>query len=180
MAIAANILVVAFEIVGLRIAIADRGVRILAYYTQISNIVALVSSLAFLVLGSAAAPLRYLSSCMLVMTFLITVCVLIPMGGDFKKLMLLDNGLYHHTLCPIVSVASYVLWEAHASMPLIPIAATMVYGFTLLGINAARKVDGPYPFFRVYKQSLRATVLWVIALIAIITAISLGVAAVAK
>lgn len=180
MAIAANILVVAFEIVGLRIAIADRGVRILAYYTQISNIVALVSSLAFLVLGSAAAPLRYLSSCMLVMTFLITVCVLIPMGGDFKKLMLLDNGLYHHTLCPIVSVASYALWEAHASMPLIPIAATMAYGFTLLGLNAARKVDGPYPFFRVYEQSLRATVLWVIALIAIITAISLGVAAAAK
>ena len=31
--------------------------------------------------------LRYLNTCMLVMTFLVTTCVLIPMGGDPKKLL---------------------------------------------------------------------------------------------
>ena len=179
MAFAANVLIIAFEIIGLRIAIAKRGALIFTFYTQLSNILTLISSAAFLVLGSAAAPVRYLSSCMLVMTFLITVCVLVPLGGDFKRLMLQENGLYHHTLCPIISVASYVLWEPHASMPMIPVIITMVYGFTMLGLNAARKVDGPYPFFRVYEQSKLATVLWTAALIAIIAAISLGVSALA-
>ena len=179
MATLANLAVIVLEVLGFRVSIGSRRWKIFAFYTQLSNLVTLASSVAFLLAGAAAAPLRYLSSCMLVMTFLITVCVLVPLGGDFKRLMLQENGLYHHTLCPIISVASYVLWEPHASMPMIPVIITMVHGFTMLGLNAARKVDGPYPFFRVHEQSKLATVLWTAALIAIIAAISLGVSALA-
>ena len=50
------------------------------------------------------------------MTFLITAFVLVPMGGGLKKLMFSGNGLYHHTLCPVLSVLSYLLWEPHASI----------------------------------------------------------------
>ena len=110
MPLAANIAVIILEVMGLRISITDRRWKILAFYTQLSNLVTLASSVAFLLLGATAAPLRYLSSCMLTMTFLVTLLVLVPMGGGFEELMLSGNGLYHHTLCPIISVTSYVLW----------------------------------------------------------------------
>ena len=53
-------------------------------------------------------------------------------------------------------------------------------GLIMLYLNGIRKVDGPYPFFRVHNQSVLATVLWMIVLTAVITAISAGVAAVAR
>lgn len=175
MPLAANIAVIILEVMGLRISITDRHWKILAFYTQLSNLVTLVSSVAFLLLGATAAPLRYLSSCMLTMTFLVTLLVLVPMGGGFENLMLSGNGLYHHTLCPIISVASYVLWEPHASPWLVPVAVTTIYGLVMLYLNWKDRFDGPYPFFRVHNQSRRATVMWVLVLIAVITAISLGV-----
>ena len=84
MPLAANIAVIILEVMGLRISITDRSWKILAFYTQLSNLVTLASSVAFLLLGATAAPLRYLSSCMLTMTFLVTLLVLVPMGGGFE------------------------------------------------------------------------------------------------
>ena len=175
MAMAANILVIVLEILGLRISIADRHWKIFAFYTQISNIITLLSSAAFLAFGASAAWLRYLRTCMLTMTFLITLCVLVPMGGGFKTLMLSGNGLFHHTLCPIISVFSYILWEPHSNLWLLPVAVTTIYGLVMLFLNWKRVFDGPYPFFRVHNQSLTATVLWMLGLIAFICTISLAI-----
>lgn len=180
MAVVANMVVVVLEAMGLRISVEDRRWQVLAYYTQLSNLVTLASSVAFLLLGAKAAPMRYLSSCMLAMTFLVTLLVLVPMGGGFRKLMLSGNGLYHHTLCPVVSVASYVLWEPHASPWLLPVVVTTAYGLMMLYLNWRRRFDGPYPFFRVHEQGRAATVLWTLVLVAAITAISLGIAWVAR
>lgn len=81
---------------------------------------------------------------MLAMTFLITAFVLVPMGGGLKKLMFSGNGLYHHTLCPVLSVLSYLLWEPHASIWLLPVAVTFLYGIIMLIMNVKEKFDGPY------------------------------------
>ena len=180
MAVAANILVILLEILGLRISISDRHWKIFAFYTQISNLITVLSSAAFLMFGASAAWLRYLSSCMLTMTFLITLCVLVPMGGGFKTLMLTGNGLYHHTLCPILSVLSYVLWEPHSNIWILPVAVTTAYGLIMLNMNWKRTFDGPYPFFRVHNQSAAATVFWMQGLIAFIAAISFAVNALAE
>ena len=179
-AIAANIVIVVLECVGLYISVSARRWQIFAYYTQLSNLVTLLSSLLFLVLGARVAPLRYLSTCMLVMTFLITAFVLVPMGGSFQKLMLSGNGLYHHTLCPILSVCSYLLWEAHAALWLLPVAVTLLYGIVMLFLNARDRFDGPYPFFRVRHQSVAATVIWMAALIGLITLIDFAVIRVSR
>ena len=179
MAIAANILAIVFGCMGLRLSL-PRGWRIFSFYTQISNIVALVSSSAFLIFGANVSWLRYLAACMLMMTFIVTVCILVPLGGGFDDLMLSGVGLYHHTLVPLISIASYVLWEAHAACWQLPVAVTMAYGFTMIGLNAAKRFDGPYPFFRVHEQGVPKTVLWVIALLALISAISLGMAAITR
>lgn len=179
-----NLLVLALEARGLSLSIADRRWMILIFYTQLSNLLATASSLLLVILGQPAwvTVLRYLSTCMLVMTAAVTVCVLIPMGGDPKKLLWSGNGLYHHVLCPALSTISYVFAEAHAPAAAIvlPIAVTLAYGLTMLWLNARRVVDGPYPFFRVYEQSHLATVLWVLVLLAVVTVISAGVLLVAR
>ena len=182
MSIAINIAVIILEIIGMRISISERKWKIFAYYTQISNIITLVSSFVLVTARSneLSAVLRYLSSCMLTMTFMITMFVLVPMGGGFRKLMLSGNGLYHHTLCPLLSVTSYVMWEQHSSLWILPTVLTFIYGIIMLVMNGKGLFDGPYPFFRVRNQSKLATVVWMVVLIGIITAISIGICKVAK
>ena len=182
MSIAINIAVIVLEIIGLRISTSERKWKIFAYYTQISNIITLVSSFVLVTARSneLSAVLRYLSSCMLTMTFMITLFVLVPMGGGFRKLMLSGNGLYHHTLCPILSLTSYIMWEQHSSLWILPTALTFIYGIIMLVMNGKGLCDVPYPFFRVRNQSKLATVVWMVVLIGIITAISIGICKVAK
>ncbi|MDO5106637.1 MAG: hypothetical protein Q4D39_00030 [Coriobacteriaceae bacterium] len=179
MAIVANILAIIFGLAGFRLSI-SRGWAVFAFYTQISNLIALLSSAALIAFGASAAWFRYLGACMLAMTLAVTLFVLVPMGGGFERLMLSGVGLYHHTLCPLISIASYVLLEPHAHTWAIPVIVTTVYGLTMLYLNAKEVFDGPYPFFRVNKQGKVATVLWTAALIALISAISLGISALAR
>ena len=182
MSIAINIAVIVLEIIGLRISTSERKWKIFAYYTQISNIITLVSSFVLVTARSneLSAVLRYLSSCMLTMTFMITLFVLVPMGGGFRKLMLSGNGLYHHTLCPILSLTSYIMWEQNSSLWILPTALTFIYGIIMLVMNGKGLFDGPYPFFRVRNQSKLATVVWMVVLIGIIAALSIGICKVAK
>ena len=175
MGIIANILIIIMEIIAFRISFKRIRWEMFIYYTELSNLITLISSAAYLLTGEKAAPLRYLSACGLTMTFLVTLCILVPMGGGFRKLMLEENGLYHHTLVPVLSVLSYVLWEDHSTLWLLPVVLTIVYGLTMMYLNVIGKMDGPYPFLRVRHQSRRATILWFFALIGVITAISFGV-----
>ncbi len=176
-----NILVIILECVGLWISVRARKWKVFVFYTQLANMVALLSSIAVVLTGMNryAVMLRYLSSVMLLMTFLITLCVLVPMGGGFKKLMFDGNGIYHHTLCPIISIASYVFLEEHLTVLALPIAVTAVYGLVMLALNILKIYDGPYPFFRVYKQGVLKSILWFIALPVIITAVSMCIAFIA-
>ena len=49
----------------------------------------------------------------------------------------------------------------------------------LLYLNYIRKADGPYPFFRVHRQSVQASVIWVLVLLALIGGISLAMCLIA-
>ncbi len=175
MAIAANIIIIVLEVIGLYLSAKRGGWKILQFYTQLSNIFALLSSILFLLVGEKAAWLRYTAVCLLTMTFLVSLFILVPMGAGFKKMMLTNSGLFHHTLCPILSFVSYALWEPHSSVWFLPVILTFIYGMIMLYLNWVEKVDGPYPFFRVRHQSALATVLWYVALTGSITLISLAV-----
>ena len=180
-ALIANMIVIILELAGFNIS-RSRGLMMLAFYTQLSNLVTLVSSVCYIINSGAAftAAMRYLSTVMLIMTVLVTLFVLIPSGAGFRRMMLSGNGLFHHTLCPAVSVTSYILWETHSSMWVIPVIVTLVYGIAMLYLNHKEVVDGPYPFLRVHEQSVKATVIWMVVLILLIAAISLAVAFIAK
>ena len=176
---AINLIVIVLEIRSIPLSSDVTKLRSLVFYTRLSNIVTLVSSLLLVIFGQpeAVTIARYLSTCMMVMTFFVTTCVLVPMGAPAKKLLWSGSGLYHHILCPMISTASYILFEKHAGYGLIwlPAVITLVYGLVMLFLNAKEIVDGPYPFFRVRNQSVKATVLWMIVLFAAVTAISAAV-----
>lgn len=177
----ANILVIILVTIG--IAVSRRhSLILLIFYTQLSNMVALISSVAYLINSGSelTITLRYLSTVMLTMTVLITLFVLVPSGAGFADMMLSGNGLYHHTLVPLISITSYFMWEQHSSRWYVPVIVTMIYGFVMLCLNYAKVIEGPYPFFRVYEQSKKASVLWMIGLTAFISLISLAVVFLAR
>ena len=164
-----NLALVLLELRGFYLSLKEGGsLRIFVYYTEISNLVSLVSSLLFVLLGQTlfVTRLRYLACCMLVFTFFVCLCALMPMGAEPRALFLEGHCFYLHTACPVISTLSYILFENHAGKGMIAfsVGVTLLYGFTMLFLNAIGKVDGPYPFFRVREQSGKATVLWMAVL----------------
>lgn len=179
MAICANLLLLLLEYAGLRISISERKWKVFAYYTQISNMLTVLGSLGFVLLGQrpAVTALRFTSASMLTMTCLISIFAPASMGGGFQKMMLSGNGLYHHTLCPALSVASYLLRETHvptAGAMLLPAALTLLYGLTMVWVNAKGFFTGPYFFFEVRRMKAFATALWMSAIMVFITLIAYG------
>ena len=169
-----NIMIIILEIIGISRRPGGFSWKMFAFYTQLSNACAFAASVIFLVTRGSepAVYIRYLAVCMLMMTMFVTLAILVPMGAGFRKMMLTGNGLYHHTLCPVLSVVSYILFEPHVSAWLLPALVTLGYGIIMMVLNAKGLVDGPYPFFRVRNQSRAATVGWTAALFAAISGIS--------
>ena len=176
-----NLILLALGAVGLSISIPRAGWKTFVYYTILSNIVCAVSSLCLLLFGQApwVTLLRYLATCMLAMTCLVTAFILFPsLGIKYAGLLFwLPTGIFVHVLCPILSFLSYVFLENHTgpSALFLPAAITLLYGLILLILNGKNRVDGPYPFFRVHDQSPLATVLWMAALSVLVTGISAGI-----
>ncbi len=175
-----NIAIIILEIVGLIITYRQVGWKMFIYYTILSNSLALIASILYLMKHPASAEIRYMATCMLAMTFLIALFVLSPVSGSVKAQMVDGNGLYHHTLCPILSLFSYVFFERHSSVWLLPVAASVIYGLLMIYLNCLGKMRGPYHFFEIESQGIKKTALWVVILILVISSISLGVSAIAR
>ena len=177
------ILIIICEITGMASSSIRRFIRSLMYYTQLSNVAGLLSAAALLVFGPAewVKTFRYLACCMLVMTMLVTIFVLVPTMKDTKLLLWSRVGFFLHLVCPVLNLTSYILLEQFASPLLmwVPALVTLVYGDIMLYFNYQRKVDGPYPFLRVYHQSRMATVLWFTVLMFLLFGIAYGTAALA-
>ena len=72
--------------------------------------------------------------------------------------------LYHHFLNPVVAMVSFLLFEREPRLPLasVPLALvpTIVYGVYDLWGNITGRIDGPYPFMRVYDQTIQESLMW--------------------
>ena len=116
--------------------------------------------------------LKFWSTSCLTMTFLTVVFILAPMyedGNGWYIMLCTSSMLYHHLLNPLAAIFSFVLLERTPRLPrstvkwaLLP---TVLYGGIILWLNIQRVVDGPYPFMKVYDQSVQASVLWCIAIL---------------
>lgn len=176
-----NLVMVVLEIIGAAMSWRQLGVWMFQYYTQDSNLLALAAcallaafQLRALRTGAAiplwAQRLKYAAVCCLSVTFLVVVLVLAPMSGGAYGLMLLEGTmLYHHLLCPLAAFFGFMLFEKQPALrridALLPAGLTFLYAAVLTVLNIARVVDGPYPFLRVYAQSVPASVLWALVIL---------------
>lgn len=216
-ALICNAAVVLMEIVGVVLSIGRHGQNMFLFYTQDSNIFAGISSLIFCICAVSLLVrkagyivpkwvkiLRYLSTCVLMVTFLVVVLILAPsIAGSsveelsfsmvkelnvdhtfsiveaYKIMMLYNSMLFHHFLCPVLSLISFVLFEREPEcglrVTLLAMIPTVVYAAVLIPLNIARVVTGPYPFLMVYNQSVTASILWCIGILGFAYLIALGV-----
>ena len=180
---ALNFLIVYFETIALPMSWALGGTIMFTMYTELSNIfngaVCLLVGLWQLgcVFTGRELPLwlkrlKFISTSCLAMTFLTVVIILAPMyedGNGWYIMLCTSSMLYHHLLNPLAAIFSFVLLERTPCLPrstvkwaLLP---TALYGGIILWLNIQRVVDGPYPFMKVYDQSVQASVLWCIAIL---------------
>lgn len=158
----------------------DSGVRMLRYYTQDSNLLAMA------VCGVCLAgevgclirnrPLqewmriaRYISACCLMVTFLVAALVLAPMepGETLRSIMLKGNLLYLHTVCPLMMLLSAMLHRGKrltAKHALCALAPTVIYGAVSIAMNVRGAYSGPYPFLRVTRQPVYTSALWCVVI----------------
>lgn len=162
-----NILIVLLEIIALSKTITNLQ---LEYYTMDSNILALISSILFIIFYkkniSLVKDIRFVATSCLTVTFLVVIFVLCPMYNfNYKLLMFTDNFLIFHTICPLLSIISYIVFEDRSTKNYLCLIFTMIYGIVLITLNLLNVVKGPYPFLMIRNQSIWASLFWSITLI---------------
>ena len=150
------------------------------FYTQDSNIFAFLLSgitAAFLLrklLRKKELPqwvrfLKYTSVCCISVTFCIVMFLFIPVlavnGQDFTFLLVGGSAFWYHILCPVLTMAGYILLEGFPAMPfrwtVFSLVPTAIYAFITILLNALYVLHGPYPFLYVHEQSVFMSVFWV-------------------
>lgn len=162
----------------------------LKYYTQDSNLFAFITSTICVASSiicfikkenhwpSFVKLLKYMSTCCLFVTFLVVICVLAPMvgKGGYAALLLNGNLLYHHFICPVLAIISFVFFENGIALPkksiFIALIPTLLYAVILTILNISHVLVGPYPFLHVYEQPIYMSILWCV----LILGIALGIA----
>ncbi len=175
-----NIAILVLEMIGLFYGIKNRGISLFLYYTQISNIFALVTTallLVYVIQGKYPAflsALRYMSATTLAITFIVVLFVLGPMaaipGGPGFFSMYLGGSLpYHHFFCPILVFLSFVFLEPSPEFSrkncAIAVIPTVIYAIVLIILNLTRVTVGPYPFLRVYDQPVYVSLIFGIVIL---------------
>ena len=114
-------------------------------------------------------------SLFLYLTFLIAAFVLAPEGG-IAYYFFNDVAPINHFIGPLLSVISLLFLERTEKLPIRiiiwPALASLMYGVTVLLLNALRIMDGSYFFLKVYELSAGVIAAW----FAIIAALCLGLA----
>ncbi|MBR2468383.1 MAG: hypothetical protein IKB42_05030 [Clostridia bacterium] len=181
-AVVINFAIFVLEVVGIFLSAFAYGWGLFVYYTQLSNIFALLVSASFVAYGicvivskSYIIPLwlkllRFMVTCCLAVTMIVVFVVLIPMIGEggFRLMVLVNATPYHHLICPLLSIISFIFFELkpelnikHTVLALVP---TIIYGLVMFLLNLLRVVEGPYPFLLVYNQPWFMTIVWAIAI----------------
>ncbi|ETP73684.1 hypothetical protein UYO_0321 [Lachnospiraceae bacterium JC7] len=190
-------MLVVMELIGLNYTFGVHdGLKMFIYYTDSSNVLCLIVSGLFVVFmlpalskgrtsgfvstymmqhykGSSEMPrwitmIRYISTCCLMLTFLVVLFVLGPKKGYADQLL---KGVHpiDHVLAPVLSLLSFLFLEISEPLPkkapVYAIIPTLIYAVILIAMNAAGLADGPYFFLRVREQSLVRSVLWTMAIL---------------
>ena len=170
MALIINILIVVLELIAFGRNIFINHLLQLEHYTIDSNILVLISSILFIIFykreNKIVNNIRFVATSCLAVTFLVVLFVLSPMYNfNYKYLMFTDNFLVFHTLCPILSIISYIILEDRSGKNYLCLIFTIIYGVVLITLNIFDIVVGPYPFLMIKEQSILASIIWCVILI---------------
>ncbi len=186
-----NLLFIEFEVVAFILMLACNGTKIFMFYTDLSNIFALVVAIIYFAyqtlelfnvthnIPQKLVAIRYFSVCGLFVTFVVVGAVLAPYFGlwgyvflYFKRAM-----LFTHFLCPVTLICAFVIVERENYFnPIIALCAvlpTFVYGIIAIFLNCIKVWAGPYPFFFVYYNGAILTLVWVVGLLAVVYVLNL-------
>ena len=169
-ALIVNIVILVLELIAFgRNIFVDHAIAV-EYYTNDSNIIALISSLLFIVFYKKeqefVKDIRFVATSCLAVTFIVVIFILTPMYDfNYKLLMFTDNFLIFHTLVPILSIVSYITFENRSEKDYLCLIFTIIYSIILVLLNVLNVVDGPYPFLKVNAQDILVTLLWGIIII---------------
>ena len=170
-----NVILIILEVIALVICFDALGCIDLTYYTVDSNIFLLISSILYLI--SRKNPpktvqfFKYSSTLSVLITFLVVVFILYPMlDFDFQFLFLTGPNPYMHVLCPIMAVISFIFFEKNEIENVLKnnlraLYFTLIYAVILISLNILKVVNGPYPFLKVYEQSVLMSVIWIVAIL---------------
>lgn len=179
-ALVSNIVLFVSEVFGFVLHFPHMRIETFAYFTQDSNFFTMIVSGIFIIytivkikskkeIPTWVHVLRYTSTCCLLLTFLVVIFVLIPLEGRAVYMLFEGHLLFYHTLCPIITVVSFIFFEnegplsrIHTYLTLVPL---MLYSLVMAPLNILRLFDGPYPFLKFYKQAWYTSMFWVVAII---------------
>lgn len=177
-----NLLIVILEIIGFVLVFKELGITSLEYYTEDSNLLLLLSSIIILIHISKNKELplwfksfRYIAIVSTTLTLIIVLTVL-SWTTDLGLYYLLfhESMLYHHTLCPVLAILSFVFVERYDNLHTIHgLYFTAIYGIIMIILNALKIVEGPYPFLLVHNQPIIHSIIWTALIFAITYAIAL-------
>lgn len=170
LALIVNIIILVLELIAFGKSLFTEHSIAVEYYTNDSNIIALISSLLFIIFYSKekefVKDIRFVSTSCLAVTFLVVIFVLCPMYNfNYKLLMFTDNFLIFHTIVPILSIFSYITLEDRSSKNYLCLVFTIIYSIILVTLNILNLVKGPYPFLMVTTQNPLMTLLWGVIII---------------
>ena len=181
-----NVFLIIAEIVGFVMVINESGFAFVKYYTQASNIILLIAATLYVIHyfkscknGTEELPyyvglLKYIASCVVLVTFIVVVTVLAPTRADqganaVMNVIFGGSNLFHHILCPLICVISYVFLDENICSTrkenLLATFPTFLYAAITLSLNIAKIMEGPYIFLYVYEQSVFMSIFWIIAIV---------------
>ena len=181
-----NILIIVLEIVGVIYTFNSYKLNLFMYYTIDSNILLLFASILYLI-GLVTGKdnkfihlLKFSATVSVAITFIVVLSILSWSSNmSLYNLLVKDAMLYHHILCPLLAIISFILFEKYDNKmnryQLKGLLFTVLYAIVTIVLNIFKVISGPYPFLMVYSQSLLASIIWFMIMAIITYVVSLTI-----
>lgn len=178
--ISLNIVLIIFEIMGCLVLYNEIHRLGIEYYTEESNLLALVVAIIYVVylllkkkIPKWLSILKYMANIHLAVTFLVVIFILAPLDNyAYYTYLMTGTMLYHHLLCPVVSLISFIFFDdvgllEDRDLP-VSLSLTWTYAAIMIILNIAGTIIGPYPFLRVKEQTILASIIWFVLVLGFI------------
>ena len=171
-----NLILVICEIVGITVSSMTLHRFAAEYYTEDSNLFALLVTVIYLyyLFSNKKVPklisiLRLSALIGLSVTFLVVLFVLLPMVNFNFGFMFGGANFFLHLACPLFLFYLFMFKDKKVKLDkkdvfksLIP---TIIYSIIIIILNIFKVIEGPYPFLKVYKQPVYMSIFWCVAIV---------------